>query len=611
MKGRGHTIRTMKSLVADLRIMRKLFTLTLALVLASVAAVVMAADISHKVAAQTSLASRAYALRIYDDNWNSDINRTELVSFDVDNPNGLTVEHIFDGKKARAAAYIDGTYYMMESDDGMVAYRFSSYNTSTKEYKVIKEYRLADLENALMFQCMTYDATTDQIFAYAFNIRGSQNDGEDLDVPFQLFTIDRTTGAATLVGENTLKQIVTLAADNNGYLYGLDTEGTLWGVNKRTGGLSGEEGYAPLQPTNLQSMAFDTKSNELYWAGFTEADNKGNGFFGKFKFSDDEGWMYSKIADFTGKSEMIGLWIDSDPLPKGVPAAVSSLAMHPAAEGALSATLSWTNPQYDNGGNALSGTLTVNVYADGSLVKTVDHAVPGQTSSVMVSVPESGVRSYTVAAANGEGEGRTAYVEGFVGRDTPGTVNALMLTKDSDHQLTAVWNAPAEGAHGGWFDTSTLRYDVVRLPDNVKVAEDIASTSYTDGNISKMAGYSYSIVPKNADGEGMPKESTSEFAGDPIEMPFVCDFSTDELVRLWKTYDADADGQTWYAAKNRVESFMKYFPDQELSPKLTSDDWIISAPMRFEAGKTYSLQYWARSQGELFPSDYNVTIGSS
>lgn len=59
---------------------------------------------------------------------------------------------------------------MMESDDGMVAYRFFSCNTNTKEYKVIKVYRLTNLENALMFQCMTYDAATDEIFAYAFNI---------------------------------------------------------------------------------------------------------------------------------------------------------------------------------------------------------------------------------------------------------------------------------------------------------------------------------------------------------------------------------------------------------------------------------------------------------
>ena len=49
---------------------------------------------------------------------------------------------------------------MLESDDGYVAYRFSSYDVNTKEYKVIKEYKTSDLENALMIQCMTYDPTT-------------------------------------------------------------------------------------------------------------------------------------------------------------------------------------------------------------------------------------------------------------------------------------------------------------------------------------------------------------------------------------------------------------------------------------------------------------------
>ena len=563
-----------------------------------------------KAQSPSAAASRAYALRVYDDTWGTNLTQTELVSFDVDAPNEISVEHKFESKMIRAAAYVDGTYYMIESDDGYVAYRFSSYNIGTKQYSVIKEYKFADLENALMFQCMTYDPTTKKIYAYAFDIRNSSGEGDDLDIPFELISMDPATGVATVIGENNTKQILTLAADANGYLYGIDTEGTLWGVNKSRGTLSYEEGYAPLQPKSLQSMAFDTKNNLLYWAGFAQINNAGNGFFGKFNFSDDEGWMYSKIAEFTGNSELIGLWIDCDPLPKASPAAVTDLTLTPAGEGALQATLSWVNPKYDNGGNALSGSFVVNIYdADGKLIKTVDSQYAGQAGSAVIEESTSGVKSYTVAASNASGDGRTVYVEGFVGRDTPGKVANLKIVKDAERQLSISWTAPVKGTNDGWYDKATLKYDIVRLPDNATVATGVIATSYTDSSMEQMAGYSYLVTPSNADGVGTSAETEQEFAGSPLEMPFSCDFTTDALVRLWKVYDADADGQTWYATKNKVESFMKYFPDQELSPDLASNDWFISAPMHFEAGKMYLLQYWVRSQGPLFPVNYNVTLG--
>lgn len=232
--------------------MRKTITLTIAFLLASVSSILMANPVQKKNNATT--VSRAYALRVYDDSWGKNNSQTELVSFDVDNPNEITVEQKFENKLARAATYVDGTYYMLESDDGYVAYRFSSYDVNTKEYKVIKEYKTSDLENALMIQCMTYDPTTKKIFLYAFDIlnsTGGEEGGGELDIPFELLTIDPATGKATVVGENTMQQILTLAVSADGYMYGIDTNGTLWGINKTNGSLLYEEGYAPVQPQSL------------------------------------------------------------------------------------------------------------------------------------------------------------------------------------------------------------------------------------------------------------------------------------------------------------------------------------------------------------------------
>lgn len=561
-------------------------------------------------AADGDVVSRAYGVRVYH-NGLQEAN-ADVVSFNVDNPNKLSVEYVL-GKNVRAAAHADGVYYMIESDDGMVAYRLSSYDIATKKYKIIREYQLSDDENAMIFQCMTYDESSKTFYAYAFDIRNSVGDGETLEIPFCLYTFDVTTGDAKLIGENTKTQILTLATDKNGTLFGINTLGTLYSISKETGMPIVEEGASYCEPSNLQSMAFDLKSNILYWAGFKTVNSVGQGFFGNFTFSAAEYWWFyntDSVVTFSDNSEIVGLYIDSNPLPAGTPAAVTDLTLTPAAGGALEATLSWTNPVFTNGGDSIKGNLTVNIYRGDALLKSVADQVPGQKGSAVISETVSGVLSYTVAAATADGDGRTAYVEGYVGKDTPGSVGNITISKVAGTEnLTVAWTAPTTGAHGGWFDTSSLSYKVTRQPDGKQVSDALNALTFTDTTIGNVCGYSYTVTPVNADGEGIAAESPREFAGAPLSMPFDCNFTTDSLVRLWKVVDADADGQSWYPAKNRVESFMKYFPDQELSPALASNDWLISAPMTLDATKTYVMKYWVRSQGPLFPVNYNVTIG--
>lgn len=553
--------------------------------------------------------SKAYGIRVYNDTKQS---CADVVSFNVDNPNGLTIEEELK-KPIRAAAYCEGVYYLIESDDAMVAYRLSSYDMATKKYTVIKEYSLSDAENALIFQCMNYDSTDKKFYAYAFDIKNSIQEGETLDVPFCLYTIDVTTGKTTLIGENDRTQILTLASDKNGILYGIDTLGILWSINKETGMPIIDEGASYCEPSNLQSMAFDNKNNILYWSGFKTENNKGVGFFGHFTYSEDEyWWSYNtgSAVNFSDNTEILGLYIDSDPLPGGVPSAVTELNLTPGENGALEATLSWTNPLYNNAGEVMTEPLIVNIYRDGQLLKSIDSQTPGESGTATITETQSGILSYTVIASTSEGEGRSAYIEGFVGRDISGAVSNVTIAKASDsEELTITWDAPTTGAHNGWFDTASLGYKIVRQPDCIEMASNQTELSFTDATITSACGYSYIITPVTPEGEGISAESPVEFAGTPLDIPFSCDFTTDQQIRMWKVIDNDNDGQSWYPAKNNIESFMKYFPDQELSPELDSDDWLISVPMNFDSNTAYVLKYWIRSQGPLFPVDYNITIG--
>ena len=564
--------------------------------------------------------SRAYGIRMYTEE--SGVTVPDLVSFDVDKPGEFRVERSLKGHYIRAAVNVDGTYYMIDSDDQLATYRLLSLSLATGELKTVKEYETLSQEAGLIYEDMTYDPVSKQVYALAFDIKNATGEGENLDVPLGLFTLDLTTGSVTNVGYITLKNIVTLAASPDGYLYGVASDGGLWDINKTTAALGDEQAVADFQPSSLQSMAFDMKSGDLYWAAFYITQdgnaNVGHGLFAKFENNPDEGLIYGKVADFPNNEEFTGLYIDSNPLPKAAPEAVSDLSVTPAEGGKGEATLTWKNPADNIGGTALSESFSVKVYRNEEVVSTLENQQAGASASFVDKNVPSGTVNYKVVAANAAGEGRPVYVSKYIGRDVPAAVSNLKATKAEDsNTVTVSWKAPTTGKNGGWFDTGSLKYKVVRFPDKKVLAEASAEVSFIDNTITEMAGYSYQVTPLTSDGEGVTAESDTLFAGPALTLPFSCNFATDELFRLWKVIDNDNDGQTWYLSSNYAgtkDYFMKYLPEKLIDPTKAADDWFISAPVAVEAGKTYALRYAVRLMGgatgeSLFPSNYSVTMG--
>ena len=86
---------------------------------------------------------------------------------------------------------------------------------------------------------MTYDATTQNIYALTFDITAAE-EGEDgeIDIPFGLFTLDKATGEATLIGYQDYEMLYTLAASPEGQLVALSSGGTLWNLSKLSGELA-------------------------------------------------------------------------------------------------------------------------------------------------------------------------------------------------------------------------------------------------------------------------------------------------------------------------------------------------------------------------------------
>ena len=563
--------------------------------------------------------TRAYAIRM----WASNVegNEPALVSFDLNNPQEIREEFSLAGHYFRSAVCIDRNYYLIDSDDQMVPYRLLKLNIDTHQLETIAEYDSRSFEGGLIFQDMTYDAATGTVYALAFDIdSGTMTDDQELDIPLGLFSLDVTTGTATRIKiYSNDTNMLTLSASSDGYLYAISGLGELWDIQKSSGRLGDILCETGIYPATVQSAEFCPTDGKLYWTGFyATADAVGNpvpnGFLGCFTFGDDM-VTFERLAEMPHNEELIGLYIDPNPIDRNAPARVTGLVATADASGDRSATLTWLNPSLNVGGDKLAEDITIDIYRNDALITTLNGVTPGSEGSYTDNVGDNCNVTYHLIARNNAGSDRPVYAPTvFVGHDLPAEVQNLTAQRTgTGYDIAVSWNVPVAGINGGWIDASAFTYDVVRYPDEKVIASATTATSLTDNTITEPAGYYYAVTASNADGKGATALSNTVVSGSALDVPYSCDFSTPEMARQWTVVDANHDGQSFYRETTAAngEWFMKFFPDRELGPEVPADDWLISSLIHMEAGATYAIHYQVRTLGALFPLNFDVTLGTA
>lgn len=565
--------------------------------------------------ADSDITPKAYGIRVYDETLGS---VQQFVSFDIDKPSEITVEKDLSQYFIRAAAQANGHYYMINSVDGICCYHLLDMDLESMAIDTIASYDILTYEANIIMLDMTYDAQSSTMYGIGYDLDKAtvSEDGETVEVELALLKIDLATGEMTGVGSQGYCELVAIAADNDGYLWGLDVEGNLWDVSKRNGKPSEVYGYATDIPSSLQSMSFNPADNTLYWCGFTITQSHnasvGDGYFSKFVFGEDM-INYEKIGQLAGNAEILGLYINPDPAHPQAPEAVSNFTVTPGEQGANSAILSWTNPSTLINGDALSGAFSVIIYRDNVILTILDDMTVGQAETYQDVNPSTGLHEYKIVCINSVGEGKTTTVKNvYIGRDLPGAVINLVAAKSNDDNVVTIsWEQPISGAHGGWYDVNSLTYTIVRNPDNVVLAENTTATTITDSNFTMLQGYSYTITTQNIDGDGVAATTTIIVVGPALSVPYATNFATDAEIKTWSVIDNDNDGQTWFPAQyaSTGQTFMKFAPDAKYDPDTEASDWLITPPIMFEAGKQYRIDYDMLLLGSLFPVDYDITIG--
>lgn len=394
----------------------------------------------------------------------------------------------------------------------------------------------------------------------------------------------------------------TLAADN-GSLYAVRKGGMksylskidISSINKTTKTCE----YKDLGNTNVclgdfsQTMEFDKTTHRLWWMAQT---SDGNAYL--VELNPQTGAQIKKEF-IDNEMQLLGMGIPYQYVADGAPSYPRAFKATADAKGALSAQLSWTTPSVSYLDAKLSALTGTKVYRNDQLVYTSTETTQGKSVAWTDRPSTDGYYIYKVVPYNAAGDGVYKEFAAYVGEDLPGAPqNVTLTTHGGNAEIT--WAAPAEGQHGGYFDNASVKYNVVRMPDNKVVVEGTTSLRATDA-VSVKKGYSYVVTAVNKKGVGASATSKTMSFGPEDSVPFTSPLTTQDDFDRWVTADKNNDGNTWTFYKpTQTTTYDRC--DQN------ADDWLYTPALKFEKCKTYQVRYTYSSANWVTPDKHEQVM---
>ena len=533
--------------------------------------------------------------------YEKNVNGTGLVKLNTANPNGYQWVRDYGYQAGvtpitTAGTYVGSEYYAYETTlyaNTLMPRAISVVDVNTGEYTAKREIVNSTTEAPLILDEMTYDPKTNRIFGLHYDTSANKS---------YIYEIDRTTLDIALVATVDKVLFYTLAADN-GSLYAVRKGGMksylskidISSINKTTKTCE----YSDLGNTSIylgdysQTMEFDKTTHRLWWMAQT---SDGNAYL--VELNPQTGAQIKKEF-IDNEMQLLGMGIPYQYVADGAPSYPRAFKATADAKGALSVQLSWTTPSVSYLGAKLSSLTGTKVYRNDQLVYTSTETTQGKSVAWTDRPSTDGYYIYKVVPYNAAGDGVYKEFAAYVGEDLPGAPqNVTLTTHGGNAEIT--WAAPAEGQHGGYFDNASLKYNVVRMPDNKVVVEGTTSLRATDA-VSVQKGYSYVVTAVNKKGVGASATSKTMSFGPEDSVPFTSPLTTQDDFDRWVTADKNNDGNTWTFYKpTQTTTYDRC--DQN------ADDWLYTPALKFEKGKTYQVRYTYSSANWVTPDKHEQVM---
>ncbi|MFO3726261.1 thioredoxin-like domain-containing protein [Butyricimonas muris] len=451
---------------------------------------------------------------------------------------------------------VDGKYYtyLMLGGGPNMPVAFCSVDLKTGRRTEICSYRNKKAGEIPVVLQMAYDPVSRRI----------------IGVGGGLYHIDHQTGVIHAFGQLE-SPLLTFAISPEGIWYGIDYEGNFCEIDPR--GAIRRIGFTGIKTWGLQSMAFDPHDGQLYWAMWSDQEKPA-----LYRVELETGKV-TRVADMANGAEWAALVIPQ-PRVAGVPGAIENLTFEGDPNGAGRGVLRWSTPVSSKGNK-------VNIYRDGKLVTSLKGSVQEYEDMVI----PFGEHVYRVTACNKAGEGQSAYVRVFVGKDIPEAVTDVEISTEYSAKarrevVNLKWSPVTRGKNGGHLDTAFLRYHVYRYPDNRKVGTT-KNTEMKGLSVGNQNRYYYGIQAEIAAGKGEIAYSEEVVVGTPLMVPYATNFWAEDA-KLWKTIDKSGDGKTW-GDRNMTDDFCLFH--QSLRKVFQEDDLVVSPAIFLKEGHCYRLKF--------------------
>lgn len=312
-----------------------------------------------------------------------------------------------------------------------------------------------------------------------------------------------------------------------------------------------------------------------------------------------------------------------------IPASVTATSATAGLNGALEATLQWTNPTTNTDGGSLQELSGVKIYRSTSaymsasnnyLIATLTdgYNTPGATmewKDTGLTTPDEYYYMIVPFNSNGNSTATTQTLStSWIGHDTPQAVTDIVVTGAGDTSAYVTFTLPAEGENGGYVDASATTYKIERRDGNsysYTVLEEAyaGELPYTDNTLPGLNYYTYRITSTFDGRTGDAATSTATLLG-CATLPYSESFNSSSSLDFYTVINANNDSYKWQLDSNWSPQYAKYAGSYYGTE---SDDWLVTPLFNLEAESVYCLTFDARiaSEGSGNEKQFAVYIGTA
>lgn len=332
------------------------------------------------------------------------------------------------------AVYADGKYYVNYNDSFNPYIVYGSLTPFAFDGETVSRGNPCVLYDEDMFVAadLTYDPISKKVY-------GAYRYFEDSTTDTHFGTLDPAKGKWTAISDG--GNWYSLAADSDGQIYGIDTAGSLYRIDK-TDGSSVLVGATGITPSDMGSATIDPASHRCFWSAYS--DSAGGALYEVNLQTGAATLLYS----YPGSQAITGLFTLTT-ADTAVPSAPQNLRLD-FAENALTGQVCFTVPATLSDGSQGSGNASYTISANGSLL-TQGEAQFGSEVTAEVTLPEPGEYTFSVVLANDGGMGEEASLTQWIGTDSRNTLTPpFTQTFTGDNALDGYFIIDANGDGKTW-----------------------------------------------------------------------------------------------------------------------------------------------------------------